>query len=203
LNDRLSQKENASLKTESHGEVPMKLFTVLLMLAGFMVAQTKPLSEAVATPKPATINLGIDLQLGMSRDAIIPPLSARYKVDKIQGSNDEWIVEEKEALRMTIGHLEFTAGKLSYASRIGTQGQGDNYTFAQALWGVMSQMEREDQHACSFEVPATRSPSAEMSYFRLYCGPKTIDITAINVLSGTAARHYTSIAEVLSSQDSP
>jgi hypothetical protein len=180
----------------------MKLFAVLLMLAGSMVAQTKQISEAVVTPKPPRINLGIDLQLGMSREAIIPQLSARYKVDKIQGSSDEWIIEEKQNLRLTIGHLGFTAGKLSYASRIWTQGQEDNYSFAQALWGVMTQMETENQHACSFEVPATRSPSAEMSYVRLYCGPKMIDITAINVLSGTAKRHYTSIAEVLSSQES-
>ena len=80
----------------------MKLFAVLLMLAGSMVAQTKQNSEAVANPKPARLNLGIDLQLGMSRDAIIPQLSERYKVDKIQRSGDEWIVEEKQDLRLTV-----------------------------------------------------------------------------------------------------
>lgn len=179
----------------------MKWLAVALMFVASVVAQTKPMSEAVVPPKPPVINLGVDLQLGMSRDAIIPLLSARYKVVKIQGDGDDWIVEEKESPMTTKGHLGFTAGKLTYASRIWTQGQEDNYTFAQALWGALSQMDREDYHACSFEVPATRSASAEMSYVRLYCGPKKIDITAINVLNGTGNRHYTSISEVLSSED--
>jgi hypothetical protein len=152
-------------------ELPMKRLAVAMMLVGSMFAQTTQNSEAPVTPKPPTINIGIALQLGMSRDSTIPQLAARYKVVKIQGDDDEWIVEEKHDPMPTIGHLRFTAGKLTYASRIWTQGQGDNYTFAQALWGAMSQMDREDQHACSFEVPASRSPAAEMSYVRLYCGP--------------------------------
>lgn len=180
----------------------MKWLAVALMFVGSMVAQTKQIPEAPLTPKPPTINLGIALQLGMSRDSTIPQLAAKYKVVKIQGADDEWIVEEKQNSMPTIGHLRFTAGKLTYASRIWNQGQGDNYTFAQALWGAMSQIDREDQHACSFEVPASHSPNAEMSYVRLYCGPKKIDITAINVLDGTGTKHYTSISEVLSSEES-
>jgi hypothetical protein len=179
----------------------MKWFLVAMIFVGSVLAQTKQMPEAVATPKPPMIDFGIDLQLGMSRDTIIPQLSARYKLVKIQGDDDEWIVEERENLMMTIGHLRFAAGKLTYASRIWTQEQQDNYTFARALWEVMSHMDREDHHACFFEVPATRSPIAEMSYVRLYCGPKKIDITAINVLNGPGKRHYTSISEVLSSEE--
>jgi len=179
----------------------MKWLAVAMMFVGSMVAQTNQISAATVSPTPPTINIGIALQLGMSRDSTIPQLAAKYKVVKIQGDDDEWIVEEKQNPMPTIGHLRFTAGKLTYASRIWTQGQGDNYSFAQALWGAMSQMDREDQHACVFEVPASRSPVAEMSYVRLYCGPKKIDITAINVLDGTGKKHYTSISEVLSSEE--
>jgi hypothetical protein len=138
----------------------------------------------------------------MSRDSTISQLAARYKVVRIQGDDDEWIVKEKQNPMPTIGHLRFTAGRLTYASRVWTQGQEDNYTFAQALWGAMSQLDREDHHACSFEAPASHSPVAETSYVRLYCGPKKIDITAINVLDGTGKKHYTSISEVLSSEES-
>src|SRR5271166_994 len=143
-----------------------------VIFVGSVVAQTKPISEAAATPKPATINIGIDLQLGMSRDAIIPQLATRYKVVKIQGEDDDWIVAEKENPMPTIGHLGFKEGRLTYASRLWTQGQGDSYTFARALWGAMSQMDSADQRGCSFEVPASRSATAEASYMSLHCGPK-------------------------------
>jgi hypothetical protein len=181
----------------------MKWLMVAMVLIGSMVGQTKQVSDSAAVPKPPSIKIGIDLQLGMSRDAILPQLAARYKVVKIRGDDDDWMVEEKELPMPTVGQLGFTAGKLSYASRIWTQGQGDNYAFAQALWGAMSQMDREDQHACFFEVPATRSPAAEMRYVKLYCGLKKIDIAAINVFDGTGKRHYTSISEVLSSAEEP
>jgi hypothetical protein len=179
----------------------MKWLALVMMCIGSMVAQTKQTAEPATPPKPATINIGIDLRLGMSRDAVIPQLASRYKVVKIKGNDDEWIVKEKENPMPTIGQLGFTAGKLTYASRLWTEGQGDDYTFAQALWGAMSQMDQEDQHACSFEVPASRSKIAEISYMRLYCGPKKIEITAINVLDGTGKRRYTSISEVLSSEE--
>ncbi|HYM77827.1 MAG TPA: hypothetical protein VE377_17765 [Candidatus Dormibacteraeota bacterium] len=179
----------------------MKWLAFTMIFVGCMVAQTKPVSEAVATPKPATINIGIDLQLGMSRDAIIPQIATMYRVVKIHGDGDEWLVAEKEIPMPTIGHLEFKAGKLTYASRLWTQGQADSYTFARALWGAMSQMDSGDQRGCSFEVPASRSATAEASYMSLHCGPKKIEIAAINVLDGSGKKHYTSISEVLSADE--
>jgi len=178
----------------------MKWLAFAMIFVASMVAQTKPMSEAAATPKPATINIGIDLQLGMSRDAIIPQLATRYKVVKIQGDDDEWIVAEKEIPMPTIGHLGFRAGRLTYASRLWTQGEGDSYTFARALWRAMSQMDSEDQRGCSVEVPASSSATTEASYMSLHCGPKKIDIAAISVLDGTG-RKYTSISEVLSAEE--
>lgn len=178
----------------------MKWLVLVMIFVGSIAAQTKPISEAAATSKPATINIGIDLQLGMSRDAIIPQLAARYKVVKIHGDDDEWIVAEKEIPMPTLGHLGFRAGRLTYASRLWTQGQGDSYTFARALWGAMSQMDSGDQRGCSVEVPASHSATAETSYMSLHCGPKKIDITAINVLDGSG-RKFTSISEVLSAEE--
>jgi hypothetical protein len=63
----------------------------------------------------------------------------------------------------------------------------------------MSQMDSEDR-GCSVEVPASSSATTEASYMSLHCGPKKIDIAAINVLDGTG-RKYTSISEVLSAEE--
>jgi hypothetical protein len=174
----------------------MKIFAIALMLVGCVVAQT---SKTGSVP---TISIGIDLQLGMSRDSIITQLSVNYAVVKIQGSSDDWIVEEKGDPMTTLGVLGFKAGKLTYASRDWTQGQEDNYAFAQALWGAMSQMDKEGHHTCYFDVPTSRSPSSEISDVRYYCGPKRIDISMINVVNGNGKGRYASISEVLSSEES-
>ena len=55
----------------------MKWIAVAIMLAGSMVAQTGQISEAAVSPKPPTIKIGIDLQLGMSREVIVTQLAAR------------------------------------------------------------------------------------------------------------------------------
>jgi hypothetical protein len=179
----------------------MKWLAVAFMFAGSVVAQTTQTSKAVLTPNSPTINIGIDLQLGMCRDAIITQLAANYKVVKVQGDGDDWLVEDKQNPITTFGLLGFHAGKLTYASRDWTQGQEDNYAFAQALWGAMSQMDKEGHHTCSFDVPNTRSPTTEISNVRFYCGKKTIDITIINIFNGSGPGHYTSISEVLSSEE--
>jgi hypothetical protein len=176
----------------------MKWFAVALMFVGCVAAQTTRASKAASTP---TISVGIDLQLGMSRDTIISQLAVNYKVVKIQSSEDDWLVEEKDNPITTIGHLGFHMGKLTYASRDWTQGEEDNYAFAQALWGAMSQMDKEAHHTCDFDVPTSRSPTSEISNVRFYCGAKRIDITIINVLNGTGKGHYASISEVLSSEE--
>jgi len=56
------------------------------MLVGFVFAQTKHLSNSSVPPKlnQTTINIGMDLQLGMSRDVVITQIGANYKVVKIQ-----------------------------------------------------------------------------------------------------------------------
>ncbi|HXM23969.1 MAG TPA: hypothetical protein VN948_22120 [Terriglobales bacterium] len=178
----------------------MKWLAVAMMLVNAGFSQTKPLTQDVPSKQP-TIYIGMELQLGMSRDGVITRLAATYRVVKVQGEEgDTWIVEEKNDPITIIGALGFTAGKLTYASRSWTQGNEDTYAFAQALWGAMAQIDKEDQHACSFSVPTSRSPTAEMSYVRLYCGPKRIDIETTNVFNGTGKGHYASIGEVLSSE---
>jgi hypothetical protein len=62
-------------------------------------------------------------------------------------------------------------------------------------------MKKEGHSTCFFEVPTSRSPSAEMTYVRLYCGPKRVDIETIKVFNGTGKGHYFSVAEVLSSEE--
>jgi len=157
-----------------------KTFGLVLTLAASAFAQaTQP-----------SIWIGVSLHLGMPRDAIITELSENYHVTKMHIEGDEWIVAEKNSPETWVGHLGFHSGKLTYASRAWTQ----------ALWGVMSQTKSEGHRSCLFDVPTTRSPTAEVRYVRLYCGAKRIEITITNVLNGEGKGQLVSIDEVLSSE---
>lgn len=179
----------------------MKWLVVAVMLVNAGFSQTKQLAKDVPSKQP-TIYIGMELQLGMSRDWVITHLTATCNVVKLKGEGmgDTWMVVDKDDPSTIIGNLGFIGGKLTYASRSWTQGNEDIYAFAQALWGAMAQIYKEDQHVCSFDVPTSRSPTAEMSYVRLYCGPKRINIETTNVINGTGKGHYAAIGEVLSSE---
>ncbi len=164
------------------------------------VAHAAPLAQAPQPSKQASIWVGMSLQLGMPRDAIIAKLSANYEVTKVQATGDDWIVAGKNNPENWEGYLGFRGGKLTYASRSWTQGAEDKYAFAQSLWGAMSQMDSEGQHSCSFDVPTTRSPAAEIRYVRFYCGAKRIEIMLTNVFNGEGQGQHVSISEVLSSE---
>lgn len=152
----------------------MKILFLPMVISVSVLAAGQTKQDSRLPNEQATIEIGMPLRLGMARDGIIAQLTANYKMLKLEGSGDEWLVEEKENPMVTIGHLGFTAGKLTYASRNWTQGQEDNYDFAQAIWGVMSHMEQEGNHSCFFDVPSNRSPQAEITYVRLYCGAKRV-----------------------------
>ena len=61
-------------------------------------------------------------------------------------------------------------------------------------------MESDGQHSCSFELPTTRSPIAEVRYVRLYCGAKRIEIMITSVFSAEGRGQEVSISEILSSE---
>jgi len=108
------------------------------------------LAQATQPSKQPSIRIGMSLQLGMPRDAIITKLSENYTVTKFKDAGDDWIVAGKDNPENWEGHLGFHGGKLTYASRSWTQGDEDKEAFAQALWGVMSHIDSEGQHSCSF-----------------------------------------------------
>jgi len=148
-----------------------------------------------------SIWVGMPLQLGMSRDAIISKLNERYSVTKIESdADDDWIVTDKTNPTIWEGHLGFRDGKLTYASRSWAQGEEDAFAFAEALWGALTQMERDGEHSCSFDVPTVRSPIAEIHWVRFYCGAKKIEIMMTNVFNGKGKEQQVSITEVLSSE---
>lgn len=178
----------------------MRQLSVGIILVGAALSQTKQSTSAIAPSKQNIIQIGMDLQLGMSREAIITQLAGNHKVEKLEGEGDDWFVAEKGSPTTWLGVLGFHGGKLTYASRRWTEGQEDSYSFAEALWGAMAQMSDEDQHACLFDVPTSRSPTAEMKNVRFYCGQKKIEITTTNVLNGTGKGRYAQIEEVLSSE---
>jgi hypothetical protein len=168
------------------------------MLVMSLAAST--FAQASQPYKQTSIWVGMDLQLGMPRDQVITKLTADYSVTKLQLDGDEWAVADKNDPTIWEGHLGFRDGKLTYADRSWTGGTEDKYSFAQALWGAMSQMESEGLNSCTFDVPTTRSPVAEIRYVRFYCGAKKIEITIIDVFTGEAEGPSVSISEVLSSE---
>jgi len=184
----------------------MKTFLLLLKNMLMPAVLLLPLAasafaQASQPPGPSSIWIGLPLQLGMPRDAIIARLNENYAVTKMKtDTGDDWIVTDKMKPNIWEGHLGFRDRKLIYASRSWTQGDEDKYTFAQALWGVLAQMESDAQHSCSFELPTTRSSIAEIRYVRLYCGAKRIEITITSVFSGEGKGQEVSISEILGSE---
>lgn len=158
-------------------------------------------SQTPHSENGATIFVGTELHLGMPRDAVLARIAEHYRIVKVEGGGDTWLVQEKSDSPFTsIGSLGFTNGKLTYAARDWTQGDEDTYSFAQALIGAMQQMEKDGEHSCFFDAPTSRSPKAEINYLRFYCGPKRVDITSFDISSGAGKGRTVQINEVLSSE---
>jgi hypothetical protein len=175
-----------------------KYVTTTIVLAVSLAIST--LAQTKQPSKQPSIWIGIQVQLGMSRDEVISKLAANYRVTKVQSTGDDWIVADKQNAEIWQGHLGFHDGKLTYASRSWTQGNEDTFAFALALWRVMSETDRESHNACSFDVPATNSPNAEIRYVRFFCGGKRIEIMITDVFNGEGKGHQASISEILSSE---
>jgi hypothetical protein len=173
-------------------------FVLAVSLAISMPAQT--IAPPNQPSKRLSIWIGMPLELGMSRDEIISKLAESYKLTKVQSTGDDWIVAEKQNAEIWQGYLGFQNAKLTYASRSWTQGDEDTFAFALAFWRAMSEMDREGRNTCTFEVPTTNSPTAEIRYVRFYCGMKRIEIMATDVLNGQAKGHQVSVNEILSSE---
>jgi hypothetical protein len=175
-----------------------KYVTTTIVLAVSLAVST--LAQTNQPSKQPSIWIGMQLQLGMSRDEIISKLAVNYRLTKMQAMGDEWIVAEKQNPEIWQGHLGFHDGKLTFASRSWTQGDEDTFAFAQALWRAMSEMDREGHNACTFDVPTTNSPTAEIRYVRFYCGAKKIEMMTTDVLNGEGKGRHVSINEILSSE---
>jgi len=101
----------------------MKVFALSVLLLVFI---SLPLDAFTQTTP--SINIGIDLQLGMARDTVVAKLAANYKVEKLREEGDDWFVANKSTPEVWIGTLGFHNGKLTYASRLWTEGGENSYT---------------------------------------------------------------------------
>jgi hypothetical protein len=175
-------------------------YLVALMMIASAVAQVKGAPEPGPALDRDTIDIGFELRIGMDRDVVITRLEVSYKVVKIQAEGDSWMVQDKRDSNVLVGSLRFTTGKLTYASRRWAQGDEDSYNFAEALWGAMSQINKEGHNSCRFDVPTNRMPTSEWKYVDFYCGSKRIEIGMADIFNGSGKGHYVSIDEVLSSE---
>jgi hypothetical protein len=137
----------------------------------------------------------------MSKEAAISRLAEDYKLVRIQGAGDEWLVQSKSAPIVDYGHLGFHNGKLTYAAKNWTQGDEDTYAFGQALHGAIDEFVKEGRHQCYIDTATTRSPDADMRSILLTCRAKKLTIRSTQVLSGVGKGQYTEINEVLSSEE--
>src|SRR5208282_5142195 len=64
-----------------------------------------------------TIRVGVDLQLGLSRDAVLSRLGDKYKLTKIGPMGDSWVVESSDSSAASYGSLVFKNGILDSASK--------------------------------------------------------------------------------------
>ena len=169
------------------------------LMVALLAASPTPAQLSQAPVKAPTIFIGMELRLGMPKDVVISTLAATYKTLKLQGTGDDWFVQEKDDPPTTIGLLGFTDGRLTYAVRNWTQGYEDTFQFGQALHGAMAAIQREGHNSCLFDVSNNRSPTADMRDVRLSCGPKRIEVSTVEVLNGTGKGRYAYVKEILSS----
>src|SRR5450631_1364693 len=131
----------AELITEHNGGSQiMKRHAVILMLFTLFAFGA---NNSTATD---TIWVGIDLELGLSKQVVMSQLAENYKLVRIGTGGDDWFVQSKNAPMVEYGQVSFENGKLILASRDWTKGDEDSFAFAQSLHGALDQFGKENRH---------------------------------------------------------
>ena len=95
-------------------EKRMKVFDLSVLLLAFI---SLPL-DAFTQTKPS-INIGIDLQLGMARDAVVAKLAANYKVEKLREVAMIGSWQTSQLQRFGSARWDFTMGNLRMRAGFG------------------------------------------------------------------------------------
>ena len=173
---------------------PRFAIAVILLLVTFGYAQRN------AAPKPETIWIGTELQLGMTKENIFAKLRPNYALLQIKTEGDEWLIQQKNDPLVVYGHLGFKNSKLTYISKSWTINIDDGYSVIQALYGALTQLGKEGKHNCYVDTEKQRGPDSELTRIVLLCGGKQLKIVQTDVFSSSAKGKYLDISEALSSE---
>ena len=151
---------------------------ILVLFTLFAFGADKPTAKD-------TIWVGIDLQLGLSKQVVMSQLAENYKLVKMEGDN--WLVESKNPPVVSYGQVEFENGKLTGAARRWANGDEDSFAFAQSLDVPLSSSARRTGTFVMCKR-IFRTPAAEMRSISLVCGAKRIVINITASLANSKER---------------
>ncbi len=129
--------------------------------------------------------VGMELKLGLPKDAVIGQLAESYTLEK-NGTVDNWFVKSKAAPFDRLGLISFTNGKLSCATRLWSGGEDSDFAFVNVLHGVLDQFKKEGKSVCSISTDSNRKPEYEERFIKLQCGAKMLIIQTDEFLAKDA-----------------
>lgn len=175
---------------------------VTLLVTSSVYGQTRTANVA-----RDSIWVGADMQLGLSREAVVNRLGDNFALVRLGTSGDNWAVESKDAARVSYGNLTFEKGRLASASRNWARLDEGTFTFAQSLQEALDQFVKKGKRTCTVETTSYRTVNAEAKSVTLMCGRKSLTISMTEILpektkpdstkSEGAKQRYTAIQERL------
>lgn len=144
---------------------------------------------------------GVELRLGLSKEAVVSQLSTLYNLVRLTNAgaseSDDWLINSKESPTASYGQVSFSKGKLVLIAKDWTPSDNDSTSFAQMLFGVLDQFGKEDRHECLVNTNATHTPNMNAQVITMFCGAKRLNIEITEMLSGAYKGKSASIQELL------
>ena len=136
------------------------------------------LLPGVANAAQPTVRIGdFDVYLGMSKDAVMKGLSAKYKIVRVQDSED-WVVFEKGSQSMSLGGVSFQNNKVLSASRtIGDYSGKDSINFMQALHSALDTMSRSGENIIKMKTESQSYGEKKFKSINFYFKKRTLSVS--------------------------
>ena len=155
---------------------------------------TTSLAQKPTTKDHLTLG-GMDLTLGMAKEAVIARLATESNITKIDGDDDTLMVSSKPGSPPENGEIIFKDKKLIYAERDWSSGE-DAVSFVYALRSVLIQFGIEGRHMCLVTTGSSQGPDGQTQRIALICGAKRLEMSVNKVFSGPNQGKSTSLGIV-------
>ena len=139
----------------------------------------------------------MDLRRGNAHRGTTKPLT----FTKVKPTDDNWIVAEMSGAERPVGDVEFKNGKLTYVSRMwGTGNKETSGDLARSIHGLAKQFEDEGNTDRHLATNTSIRSDSDGKFVYLMCGPKMLQLSYTNILSGPGKGEYASVGEILGSR---